>query len=44
MTEEQRQATIAKLEARLEEATNPIEKKMIKSLLKIIKSNNSQED
>lgn len=37
MTEEQKQATIEKLEARLEADISPIERKMLESLLKLLK-------
>ena len=37
MTDEQRQATIARLEARLEQDINTVERKMIESLLKMLK-------
>jgi len=37
MTEEQKQATIEKLEARLEADINLIERKMIESLIRILK-------
>ena len=42
MTDEQRQATIAKLEARLAKATNQIEVKMIESLIKMLRGDTEE--
>lgn len=42
MTDEQRQATIAKLEARLENATNDIEIRMLQSLIKMLRGDTGE--